>query len=144
MVLGDALFKDQRARQADISQYHRSLQLDGVQIPYVDMFPHYHLYVDEDGEIPAHVEMSVLLTIGRTRGGVGVCCSGHVFDRVKAQDLVIVQSPTYACVSGFIQVKMLNSSSEIRRLMKGQSVACFQATEHLRDATLEERQQQSW
>ncbi len=36
-VVGDAMFKDQRAQQADISQYDRSMQLDGVQIPYKNM-----------------------------------------------------------------------------------------------------------
>ena len=93
-VVGDALFKDQRARQADISQYYRSMQLDGVQIPCKNMLPHFHLYVDAGCEIPPHVETSVRLNVGRSHGSDGVCCSGHVFDRVMDQNLTIVEAKT--------------------------------------------------
>jgi exodeoxyribonuclease-3 len=138
-VVGDALFKDQRARQADISQYHRSMQLDGVQIPYKNMLPHFHLYVDAGCEIPPHVEASVRLNVGRSHGSDGVCCSGHVFDRVMDQNLTIVEAKAYTCIFGFVQITLLNTSNTMRRVVKGQSVACFQACEGLRDATHDER-----
>jgi hypothetical protein len=142
-VVGDAMFKDQRARQADISQYHRSMQLDGVQIPYKNMYPHFHLYVDAGCDIPPRFEMSVRLNVGRSHGSDGVCCSGHVFDRVMDQSLAVVQSEAHTCIFGFVQITIRNASSDVKRLVKGQSVACFQANEALRNATQEERDLQS-
>jgi hypothetical protein len=86
---------------------------------------------------------AIRLNAGRSHGSDVVCCSGHVFDRVMDQNLTIVQSKAHTCVFGFVQIYVLNASSRVKHLVKEQSVACFQASEPLRDATQDEREMQS-
>ena len=138
-VIGDAFFIDQREHKADISQFHRWLTISGVQIPYMDMFPHYHLYLDVECVIPPLAQREVVLTTGRLREEAGVCCLGRVFDRLKAKDLVIVAPTSCLCLNGVVLLRVQNNSKREQRLVKNQNMACFQASEPLREATVGER-----
>ena len=138
-VIGDAFFIDQRERKADISQFHRWLTMDGMQIPYTEVFPHYHLYLDIECVISPLTQREVVLTTGRLREEIGVCCLGRVFDRLKAKDLVIIAPASCLCLSGVVILQVRNNSKREQRLVKNQNMACFQASEPLREATVGER-----
>ena len=139
-VIGDAFFIDQRERKADISQFHRWLTMDGVQIPYKEAFPHYHLYLEVECVLAPLTQKEVILTIGRLREEAGVCCLGRVFDRLKAKDLVIIAPTSCLCLNGMIILQIRNNSQSEQRVVKNQNMACFQASEPLREATVGERQ----
>ena len=65
---------------------------------------------------------------------------GRVFDRLKAKDLVIVAPTSCLCLNGVVLLRVQNNSKREQRLVKNQNMACFQASEPLREATVGERQ----
>jgi hypothetical protein len=131
VVLGDALFKDQRQHVADISQYHRHLTIKGHVVPYVEMRPHFHMYMSERETLPAGAKVKCFLTRlvkadGEKFSGVGTVC-----DRVDVTGVHIHPQDVFTWAEGGVWVYLINKTKRTITLTHGQSVACFQSTSDL-------------
>ena len=130
-VIGDSLFKDQRIHKADISQHYRTLSFNKHVVPYVEMEPHFHCYMETEEVIPANATIVCLLRAAN--GTMKKRYVGVLSDRIDHQKLSILENVTRIWEKGHVRVSIHNKSKRTVTLKKGQSVACFQVTENLPD-----------
>jgi hypothetical protein len=128
VVLGDALFKDQRQHEADISQYHRHLTIKGHIVPYVDMKPHFHMYMSERETLPAGAKVKCFLTRLVKADGEKFSGLGTVCDRVDVTGVHVHPQEVFTWAKGGVWVYLINKAKKTITLTQGQSVACFQST----------------
>jgi exodeoxyribonuclease III len=129
-VLGDSLFKDQRQHRADISQYYRHLLIKGRVVPYVEMQPHFHVFLKDRETLPASSSVKCFVTNAERKE---FSAMGAVFDRIEAKGVHILPQDVFTWAKGGMWISIINKTKKTITLRQGQSVACFQSTSDLCD-----------